>query len=71
MVSHWSISDKATRQLSEEIFKSAIKPSTRSYTEALDYGRKQLRKNQNFAHPFYWGAFKIYEPFSIKLSKEF
>lgn len=69
IVSHWSISVKATQQLREEIFKSAIKPSIRSYTEALNYGRKQSRKNQNFAHPFFWGAFKVYEPFSVNLSK--
>lgn len=53
MVSHWSISVKAAQQLREEIFKSAIKPSIRSYTEALNYGRKQLRKNPNFARPFF------------------
>lgn len=45
MVSHWSISVKAAQQLREEIFKSAIKPRIRNYTEALNYGRKQLRKN--------------------------
>ncbi len=69
MVSHWSISVKAAQQLREKIFKSAIKPRIRNYTKALNYGRKQLRKNQNFERPFFWGAFKVYEPFSVNLSK--
>ncbi len=70
MVSHWPILDKSTRELNDQIFKTISEQPSISYTRALDNARKKIRTRPATAHPFYWGAFKIYEPFSVDVFKE-
>lgn len=71
MLSHWPISDNSTKLIMEELFNTLTKQPNISYSEALSKAKKKIRRNINLAHPFHWGAFKIYEPFVNNALAEF
>ncbi len=54
----WSISDAATRLLVEEFYRQLSDESI-SKAAALQNAQAALRKDERFAHPFYWSAFLV------------
>lgn len=56
----WSVDDEATSQFMQLMYKEAQKKGV-SYADAYRRVKNQLRKDEEFSHPYYWAAFVIYE----------
>lgn len=56
----WSVDDNATSQFMQLMYKEAQKKGV-SYADAYRRVKNQLRKDEEFSHPYYWAAFVIYE----------
>jgi CHAT domain-containing protein len=55
IVSLWSVSDAATRELMQELYRQLARGTGRA--EALRQAKRRLLQQPRFAHPYYWAAF--------------
>jgi CHAT domain-containing protein len=55
IMSLWSVSDDATQELMTKFYKKWI--SGKSKREAFKEAQLELKLNERFAYPYYWGAF--------------
>ncbi len=52
----WTVDDAAARQLVVEFYRQLLEPDV-SRAEALRRAQLELRRDERFAHPYYWSAF--------------
>ena len=58
LVSLWSVSDRSTTELMQGFYRELIS-DRRHPSEALRRAKDQLRRDPEFAHPFYWAPFVL------------
>jgi len=55
----WSVDSRATRMLMDTLYPRLVAGATPA--EALQAAQKAMRADPEFRHPYYWGAFQLYE----------
>jgi CHAT domain-containing protein len=54
----WNVDDEATSKLMEKFYTELANPGT-TKAEALQNAQVNLLKNNQYRHPYYWGAFLL------------
>jgi CHAT domain-containing protein len=54
----WNVDDKATSNLMEKFYTELANPGT-TKAQALQNAQVKLLKNNQYRHPYYWGAFVL------------
>ena len=58
--SYWTVSDESTSLLMQEFYKNLLQnPQNPDYAKALRLAKLKIIENEQFANPYYWGAFVL------------
>jgi CHAT domain-containing protein len=58
--SYWTVSDESTSLLMQEFYKNLlVDPQNPDYAKALRLAKLKMIENEQFANPYYWGAFVL------------